>query len=113
MNELEKQLSVILEKAINVAEQTGEFAIEQAPLLLQEFYQWHIASAIFGIITSLVITLLIHLIIRYFVRLEDDESIYTFEIFQSIPLIILITNIYDLIFVLVAPKLYLIDYFIK
>ena len=46
MNNLEEQLAKILEKALSVAEQTGEFAIEQAPLLLQKFYTWHISKNI-------------------------------------------------------------------
>jgi len=38
---IEELLKPIIEKALKVAEQSGEFIIEQSPLLLQEFYKWH------------------------------------------------------------------------
>ena len=37
-------LAEAVKKALIVAEKTGEFAIEQAPLLLKEFYAWHITK---------------------------------------------------------------------
>ena len=145
MNELEKQLSVILEKAINVAEQTGEFAIEQAPLLLQEFYQWHIVKSILMIAVFFWIMLVFRLISlkfgtkdeskipekskinyvekpngRFYLRSYsyDDEcygySAYiAFNIVKYLPLIGVCYWLYNLVFIVVAPKLYLIDYFVK
>ena len=55
MNELEKQLSKLVEKGIEVAEQTGNFVIEQAPDLLQEFFRWHISKNIFLMIVFIVL----------------------------------------------------------
>lgn len=113
MNELETQLSELLKKAIEVAEKTGEFAIEQAPLLLQEFYYWHTCKAILGVVFCLTIMFLIHFTIRYIVKLEDAKEIYIFEISQAIPIAGLFVYIYRLVFIIVAPKLYLIEYFIN
>ena len=55
-------LSKVVEKALNVAEKTGEFAIEQAPLLLKEFYSWHIAK------NSLIKNRFLLLMLPFFVK---------------------------------------------
>lgn len=49
MNELETNLAELVKKSIEVAEKTGEFVVDQAPLLIKEFYTWHIVSSIFFI----------------------------------------------------------------
>ena len=43
----------IVKKALTVAEKTGDFITGQAPLLLQEFYRWHIAKSSLSIFISL------------------------------------------------------------
>ena len=56
MNEkLENLLGQLVEKDIEAAEKTGEFIIEQAPLLLQEFYRWHIAKNILMIVVCVIV----------------------------------------------------------
>jgi len=113
MNELEKQLAEILEKALAVAEQTGEFVIEQAPLLLQEFYRWHIAKYSLGIFLSLVSFVLIYKFSKFMVKRTEDESAILINGLSTFPLITITAFIYKLLFILVAPKLYLIEYFLK
>jgi|TARA_R110000787_G_scaffold56916_1_gene130522 hypothetical protein len=135
MNELEKQLSELVKKGIEVAEQTGNFVIDQAPLLLQEFFSWHILSYVLGI--SLGIS--IFLIGRYLPYLwlsEESTGTYSVKFFKKwntgdniskdpsaswiifalttiASVIIICVNTYYLMYILVAPKLYLIDYFIR
>lgn len=136
MNELEKTLQKILEKSIELAEQTGEFVIDQAPLLLQEFYRWHIISYCFVIF----IGILIYLVGRYlpYLWLKNEKqgkySVKFFKRWNTNPdsisqdpslswilycsttvasLIVILINVYHLLFILIAPKLYLIEYFIK
>jgi hypothetical protein len=117
MNELEKQLSTILEKALNVAEKSGDFVIEQAPLLLQEFYQWHTASHIMG--ACLFIVPLILFIYFYKTAEWDYNDSFKevmsilFGVVSLVTIIVSIVNIYFLVFISVAPKLYLIEYFVK
>ena len=120
MNELEEQLSVILGKALSVAEQSGEFIIEQAPLLLQEFYQWKLASNIMGCL--LFIPFLI-MFMRSYKRMMaeecfDDNPINIFgTVFGGIGLVVgvvlFISCTYNIVYMTVAPKLYLIEYFVK
>jgi hypothetical protein len=59
MNEVENQLAELIKKGIEVAEKTGEFAIEQAPLLLQEFYTWHIAKSVLLALTFIIAKILV------------------------------------------------------
>lgn len=143
MNELETQLSKILEKALNVAEKTGDFAIEQAPLLLQEFYRWHITESILTIVICIIFFILFSRV-QYLwtfkeLPLNADERYYTLKgkryykkdytydilhpgLFASILIKVvsysliscfLLPSIYKLFFILTSPKLYLIEYFIK
>ena len=129
-------LSEVVKKALIVAEKTGDFVIEQAPLLLQEFYNWHIASSIFGITLGLFIFLIgryspylwitnkedqgknsSKFFKRYTSNSYYDDSItpaYIIFVITTIgSIVILSINLYNLIYILIAPKLYLIDYFIK
>ncbi len=124
-------LSEVVKKALNVAEKTGDFVIEQAPLLLQEFYNWHICSNIFGIVLGLLLCFLGYKIPFLWITKKREEKEYmddmyfnrysesafvgwiVFAIFDITGLIFLFASIYELVFILVAPKLYLIEYFIK
>ena len=117
MNELEQTLSKILEKALNVAEQTGDFVVEQAPELLQQFYSWHIATSIMTI--CLFIITLVAFIFTY-KKADFDYSESFWDIMTIIlgivnftTLALAIMAVYKLVFIMVAPKLYLIEYFIK
>lgn len=132
LQETDKVLSQIVKKALFVAEKTGEFAIEQAPLLLQEFYNWHIASSIFFIAVFLIISIVSIRLpylwltnktksnsyeLKYFGRYGDEQEValsWCICVFGCIATTIcLFSNLYDLVFILIAPKLYLIEYFIK
>ena len=63
MNEkLQEQLALLVEKAIEAATKTGEFVIDQAPDLLQEFYAWNIAEDIGLIILGIFLISMIKII---------------------------------------------------
>tara|TARA_R110002124_G_C8665760_1_gene490724 strand:+ start:136 stop:573 length:438 start_codon:yes stop_codon:yes gene_type:complete len=145
MNEVENQLAELIKKAIEVAEKTGEFAIEQAPLLLQEFYMWHIAKAFMFICVGIAVWIILRFISNLFGSKESFKWIrnkgYSFEeeedsvliqgkyyrkgsdnyigamIFKYAGLIIFsiifFANLYKILFITIAPKLYLIEYFIR
>jgi len=119
--ELEKTLQTILDKSIEVAEKTGEFVVEQAPLLLQEFYKWHIASAMLGILLGTFFAVCTYKGFKRLMFLEEKNSYADYDVFAYVlatiggitSIVIFCVNTYDLIFILVAPKLYLIEYFMK
>lgn len=136
MNELENVLAELVKKGIEVAEQTGNFVIEQAPDLLQEFYRWHITKNVFFSLLCIIIMFTCFFIFKKTGRKEntfkypEDSSLilgrYYSEwsvggvfiiIFCIIGFLVslghLISSLYDLVFILTAPKLYLIEYFIN
>ncbi len=131
MNELEQQLAKIVEKALKLAEQTGQFVIDQAPDLLQEFYRWHTLKYSMGILLGIMFILLAIFLPRLWTkkvdkdyRLNADETIFfgrvgnefvwlPFMVFTLSGTVMLLINLYYLIFVLSAPKLYLIETLIK
>lgn len=139
MDKIEEQLSKLVLKGIEIAEQTGEFAIEQAPLLLKEFYTWHIIENIFMSIVYLFSMLLIGHLTKMLGKKEIDESLkkdyilrkglyfktdyagdsdsygvyLTINIIKYILLVGVFIHLYDLLFIIVAPKLYLVEYFIR
>lgn len=60
-------LAEAVKKALLVAEKTGEFAIEQAPSLLKEFYAWHITKESLGVLLSLVLLIIVY---RLYIKLK-------------------------------------------
>ena len=114
MNEnLEKQLSAIIEKAVSIAEQTGEFVIEQAPDLLREFIIFHRVEKTTYILLSLLLISLIYYISKRIVKANDDEYNYIINVFSVVPVGAFFCHFSDFIKVWAAPKLYLIEYFLK
>ena len=145
MNELENQLSEVLKKAIEIAEKSGEFVIDQAPLLLQEFYAWHIAKSAYGMFIGLVVFMLINFVRNYIGKKEafehienqgyhDEEKTTSVKKYGryfkhnsevhffrpvlrilSLVILLVVSSIYifDIVYILIAPKLYLLEYFIK
>lgn len=124
MNELEKQLANAVEKAMQLAETTGQFVIDQAPDLIQQFYMWHITSSVFFIVLGATVMagwyFLGH---KKLYDSEDEEEFLNRD--SAVPLTVgwvvftfgglsmIIVNVYNLLFILVAPKIYIIEHFIK
>jgi len=127
MKNTDQALSKLIEKGIKVAEKTGEFVINQAPDLLKEFYTWHIAQNIFGSIFGILLIFAAYKIVKTFGQDENswdcDVRIFGKYIgFGNIlcslfPFVFgiafLMCSIYQLVFIITAPKLYLIEYFVK
>ena len=137
--ELEQQLAIVLEKGLALAEKTGEFVIEQGTDLVQEFYYWHFTSNIFYILLGIMVFMMgrygphiwVNLkekpeneryVSKFFNRyciendydgIKDFLAYLTFIIGSIISFILLIYNTLDLLKLIVSPKLYLIEYFIK
>jgi len=119
-SKLDDVLATVVEKGLALAEKTGTFVIKQAPELIQEFYQWHMYKDIFYISIG-VLMIILGLVLSFKLAKYIDEN----DFFNSPPpaivfligvfggFAILSTNLYDLIFLYTAPKLYLIEYFIK
>lgn len=137
MKELEKQLAELVRKGIEVAEKTGEFVIEQAPDLLQEFYRWHMVKNSMSVVIGILIALLIFAAFKAVGSKEKQQGSALWDFDSKIlgryydevggwmlllfgvgvgggaSLIWALSSLYDVIFILVAPKLYLIEYFLN
>lgn len=129
-SKLDEVLSSAVQKGVELAEKTGHFVIEQAPDLLQQFYKWHIAESIFWIVFSIMLFFLGRYLPylwlskeeksyyseRFFGRYGDEGIIGAYMMFiisTVVSFLVLLTNAYNLVFLLAAPKLYLIEYFIR
>lgn len=66
-----------------------------------------------GIVLALLISLVIYIIVRMFVKSDNDTFYYLYNWIQIAPITVLSINIYNLVFILVAPRLYLIEHFLK
>lgn len=117
-NSLESQLANVLEKALQIAEQTGEFVIEQAPEILREFYLWHIVDYSIGILFYIVLLVIITFLIRYF-GVRDEWEFYDGTLVALswvggalglFSLWALYYNISKLLQIWLAPKFYLVEY---
>jgi len=127
LSKTDDALSKAVEKGIELAEKTGNFVIEQAPDLLKEFYIWHIVQNALGMLGGLFLCFIAYKIIKL---TGDDESNYMTDceifgkhigfgtilisgFFSIGGIVFIMTSIYGLVFIIVAPKLYLIEYFIR
>jgi hypothetical protein len=120
MNEnLEKAVA----KSLELAEKTGELVIEQAPEIIQEFYNWHLASSIIWIVISLIVIIIYCWNFKKwyngaFIGFDENEELYTVLILlvglaSVFSIVGILENTIDLIKILTAPKLYLIEYFLR
>ena len=123
--ETDKQIAEILKKGLEAAEKSGNFVIEQAPDLVKQLITYKTVET--SICVLIEITLM-YLIFRYFKYLykknnEDSDFIPDSEfhiagivitsligIFLFLAFIIDISNLIQLIF---APKIYLLEYIAK
>lgn len=126
-SQTDKVLAKAIEKGISLAEKTGEFIIDQAPDLLQQFFAWRIAAAIFWILFSIGLMVMARRLpclwlskenngyySKFFGRYGDEGVTVAwvmFSVCSVISFILFLCNLYELLFIWLAPKLYLIDYF--
>ena len=134
--ELEEIILNMLKKSLEIAEKTGEFVMDQAPDILREFYMWHTSKAIFYMLLGIVFYLLGRYIPHLGLKKEDPKEHYTMRFFSRygegehgngsgiiawgcfillgvIGALFFFINAYNLVYILVAPKVYLIEYFVN
>ena len=129
---MNEQLSNIIGKGIASAEQTGEFIIEQAPLLMQEFYKlsifqhffWLIFSILFFFFTWYIVILMagkkestLYDNIKIGKFYYNDDIIVVLWLIRiigsAISIFTFVINIYYLFSLLIAPKIYIIEYYLN
>ena len=130
MKNIDEMLQKVLEKSIQLAEQTGEFIITQGGELLEQFFLWHTAQHVLGILLALIIGFVGSGLTRFWSCDEDKGDVKILgrwyeddgeDIFAWIFIcgswvaatIVFCYHVYYLLFITLAPKLYLIEYFLK
>ena len=129
MNETDKQLAEVLKKGLETAEKTGNFIVEQAPDLIRQLLIWKTVEY------SVCVIIGISLIVYFYrwtkkVAKEIKENEDNFEdyfvgsianvfitfgqlTFLIIGMILIAENLQELIQIVFAPKIYLIEYSAK
>ena len=129
MNETDKQLAEILKKGLETAEKTGNFIVEQAPDLIRQLLIWKTVE--YSVYVILGISLIIYFyrwtkkVSKEMKENEEDFEDYFMYSFANIlitigqlsllitGIILIAENLQDLIQIVFAPKIYLIEYSAK
>lgn len=104
--------------------QAVDFALQQAPLVVQEFLSWKMSEAIinlifFGVGTVILLFCLIFLLKKAKKNIENDAIVPIFfgTLFTVITLIALLNNIkkdiQTIVKIKLAPRVYIIEYVTK
>lgn len=114
-----ERLDEILEWALGALKSAGDFTMEQAPIVVQEFYMWCTASHIFWAVFGLILILLAAYLKRWasghnkhgmdFIEDSDGGIYLPLGVIAFIGTMFLLSNIYNLIYIYVAPRLYMIE----
>jgi hypothetical protein len=115
--ELQEILAEILDKSVKVAQETGQWAMDKAPALIEQFLTWHFYEAVFFASLSLITTVIcVSTIIVCKKQAAGNKysetqmgSTVVSIIVGVVAFIALLVNIYNIIFITVAPEIYLIQ----
>ena len=121
MKETDQQLAEILKKGLEAAEKTGKFVVEQAPDLIQQLIVWKTCEYIFLILISIAFMFSVYkwyksAMKRYgdFDDFCDKIEFFIYCIYAIAVIVIfgiaLFTSFFNLIQILLAPKIWLIEY---
>lgn len=115
MQKTDAVLSTILEKALDGAQATGDFIAGQIPDVVKELLAYYTATDIFWILISILGFFGTWALYRWAIRMYEIDSdygpMYILPACSGIlSIIIFMVNILDLLKIMVAPKLYLLEY---
>ena len=121
MKETDKQLAEILKKGLEAAEKTVNFVVEQAPDLIQQLIVWKTCEYIFLIIISIAFMFSLYKWHKSAMKRYDDfndfcnkSEFFIYCIYAIVVIIIfgiaLFSSFFDLLHILLAPKIWLIEY---
>lgn len=134
MNEnLQNVLANALQKAMEVAEQTGKFVLDIAPELVHQFLMWELASSIYWLVIGLILMCVfsfskrfVHFVSNHPESLEgkltwrwcfEDDAEFSSGVFVFSSIVFLIggvvalLQIHKILYILIAPEIYLIKAF--
>ena len=124
-SETDKQIAEILKKGLEVAEKSGNFVIEQAPDLVKQLITYKTVETSICVLIEITLMYLIVIYFKYLHKKNNEDSSFievnsfhiggmlislVVAIFMFIAFIADISNLIQLIF---APKIYLLEYIAK
>ena len=123
--ETDKQIAEILKKGLEVAEKSGNFVIEQAPDLVKQLITYKTIETSICVLIEITLMYLIVIYFKYLYKKNNEDSYFIPEnAFHGVGIIItfvlsifmffaFITDISNLIQLIFAPKIYLLEYIAK
>jgi hypothetical protein len=115
MNLIEEKLVSAIEKGISAAEKTGDFVLDNAPGLIKQFIIWRYARNIGVLLFSALCLYGMYLFLPFIYN--ESEGTFGAIIFAIIALVasvfFAIDAIFELMKLIIAPKIYIIDYYIQ
>ena len=110
-------LAQVLEKALEVAEKTGEFVTDHAPEVIQQLLAWKFAEAVIVfVLTSLLLGIFAYGIYAAIKNNENYEAdwvpaIFTLSVVGGVvALMFWCMALMNMVMIWVAPKVYLLEY---
>lgn len=118
--ELQKQLANAVQKGLELAETTGEFVIDQAPDLIKQLIMYNAIESALLALSGIIFFIVGYKFVDSMVKktsIFDDDEFDPFLLFHSIPILIgsllFFDNFGTFLKCVIAPKIFLIEYFIK
>lgn len=114
-NKAEEVLATVLQKAMEVAEKTGDFVTDQAPDVVQQLLAWKFAQAlVVGLMCAVVFLICAYHVYRVLRsdRAEDwhEPVVILCTLFGAPSLMLAVPYLLDALQIWLAPKVYLIEY---
>ena len=124
-SETDKQIAEILKKGLEVAEKSGNFVIEQSPDLVKQLITYKTIETSISVLIEIALMYLIVIYFKYLYKKNNEDNSFVdlnsfhiggilisscVAIFMFIAFINDISNLIQLIF---APKIYLLEYIAK
>lgn len=123
--ETDKQIAEILKKGLEAAEKSGNFVIEQAPDLVKQLITYKTVETSICVLIEITLMYLIFRYFKYLYKKNNEDSDFIPEnAFHGVGMIItlligiflffvFINDISNLIQLIFAPKIYLLEYIAK
>ena len=120
--ETDKQIAEILKKGLEAAEKSGNFVIEQAPDLVKQLITYKTVETSICVLIEITLMYLIFIYFKYLYKKNNEDSDFIPEnAFHGVGIIItslmgiflffvFINDISNLIQLIFAPKIYLLEY---
>lgn len=124
-SETDKQIAEILKKGLEAAEKSGNFVIEQAPDLVKQLITYKTVETSICVLIEITLMYLIFRYFKYLYKKNNEDSDFIPEnAFHGVGIIItslmgiflffvFINDISNLIQLIFAPKIYLLEYIAK